>query len=589
MQNEPTHPLQRLIQPYIDMLRARRDALVHKIPRFWRVIARHVWRLVKSIVLLAWYLLMQMLIQARRKHCKNIDRTAVIDAIRAEGRMTSRFTLMTILSCGVATMGLLQSSPAVVIGAMLMSPLMSPIMALGFGLCVMDVRLVRKSGEALFIGMILALAISFILVTLSPLNDVTPEIMARTSPNLLDLAIAVFSAVAGGYAAIRRKGEALVGVAIATALMPPLAVVGYGLATGSAAIASGSFFLFITNLFAIALTVTLVALWYGFGYRHGKHESMWQVVGVIVIFGILAVPLASSLEKIAYQVAATRTAKTIITSYFEQNKIPTRVEMFHTTFGEENDILIDTVILTRKYDAKAREGISQRLSKELDRQITLSLDQVVISGDTQAPDEALALNIPSGNVIGTTTAPVIAVAGQDTKPTPLARLREALNVPADIASEAEKPLTFTVRPKPVEGATLQTYVQMKHELSAKLTDLTITLVPPEMPLPPLHFAGAKETLDADELALLDDAIWALKRWGVKNVEVVGLRNAPLADGQEDTLSQALRRARYIARLLTEKGIQGAAVSQFDEAKATSDTVEIRLISDNAEEEKATTE
>lgn len=151
------------------------------------------------------------------KYVLSIDHEAVIQHVREEGRLTSRFSFMVTMACAIAILGLLLSSPAVVIGAMLISPLMAPIMSLGFSICLLDIQQMKKAIESVSVGVLLALLVSWMIVTLSPITDATPEIMARTQPNLFDLLIAIFSGLAGGYAVIKRKGETIVGVAL-----PPL-------------------------------------------------------------------------------------------------------------------------------------------------------------------------------------------------------------------------------------------------------------------------------------------------------------------------------------------------------------------------------
>ena len=130
---------------------------------------------------------------------------------------------MTMMSAGIAVLGLLLSSPAVVIGAMLISPLMNPILGLGFSLALFDFAELRRSLSALAIGATAALLFTAFIVLVSPLKAPTAEILARTRPNLFDLLVALFAALAGTFAIIRGRGETIVGVAIATALMPPLA------------------------------------------------------------------------------------------------------------------------------------------------------------------------------------------------------------------------------------------------------------------------------------------------------------------------------------------------------------------------------
>lgn len=514
------------------------------------------------IALLTRTFFLQFIIRIASKLLPNpqidINRTEIIEYVKSEGRMTSRFSFMTIVSCGVATMGLLQSSPAVVIGAMLISPLMSPIMALGFGLCIMDFKMLKKSLEALVIGTVMALLISYTLVSLSPLNDPTPEIMARTSPNLLDLGIAVFSALAGGYSIIKRKGETLVGVAIATALMPPLAVVGYGLATGKSEIAIGSFFLFMTNLLAIALTVTLIAIWYGFGHRHGKHYGKWQVALVTIVFALLSIPLGSSLKQIAYQTLTTRTARSIINDYFAKEGSPTRIEQFHIGFPQNDEIHVDTVILTKKYNTKAKEEILASMQTALGGKVSFSIDQLVVSQD---PTLASALTLQTTQ--NTLAAPVNMVQQTTGKSLDsITQLREALPIPADVAPVADTPSAFIIHPKPIKGGAVGIFRKMEQELLGRFDGLDIKIVPPVSRLPDIYFATGHEQPDASGEEALKDCLWALARWGISEVQVVGFASTVGEQEAFDNKSLAFRRAKNVANQLESAGIHPVIKAEY---------------------------
>jgi uncharacterized hydrophobic protein (TIGR00271 family) len=132
----------------------------------------------------------------------------------------------------VASLGLNVNSTAVIIGAMLISPLMGPIMGIGLGIGINDVPLLRKAIYNFLIATGVALTTSTIFFLLSPLNEAHSEILARTSPTIYDVLIALFGGFAGIIAtSSKQKGNVIPGVAIATALMPPLCTAGYGLAT----------------------------------------------------------------------------------------------------------------------------------------------------------------------------------------------------------------------------------------------------------------------------------------------------------------------------------------------------------------------
>lgn len=178
------------------------------------------------------------------------------------------YWLQLLFSAGIATLGLVLNSTAVIIGAMLISPLMGPILSAGLALATGDLILAFRSVANLFLSTFGGILFAVILVALLPFNDFTPEIAARVKPNTLDLVIALFSGAIGSIATCRQvKGvvTSIPGVAIAVALMPPLCVVGYG--TGVAVsenfsegmkIAAGGGLLYLTNLVAITFTSMLV-------------------------------------------------------------------------------------------------------------------------------------------------------------------------------------------------------------------------------------------------------------------------------------------------------------------------------------------
>ena len=130
---------------------------------------------------------------------RQVDHEDVVAHVRDDGQLSGRYIFMIVMSCAIATLGLLLSSPAVIIGAMLISPLMGPIMLFGFSLSELKLSFLRKSAVSLVVGVLSALLISILIVKLSPLTDPTPEIVARTRPNFFDLLVAVFSGLAGGY------------------------------------------------------------------------------------------------------------------------------------------------------------------------------------------------------------------------------------------------------------------------------------------------------------------------------------------------------------------------------------------------------
>lgn len=160
----------------------------------------------------------------------------------------------------VASIGLNMNSTAVIIGAMLISPLMSPIMGLGLGVGINDNDLIRKSLKNFLIMVIVSLIASSTYFLLTPLSDAQSELLARTKPTIFDVLIAFFGGLAGIIASSRKQEKVTVvaGVAIATALMPPLCTAGYGIGTGQFIYFFGAFYLFFINSFFIALATFIM-------------------------------------------------------------------------------------------------------------------------------------------------------------------------------------------------------------------------------------------------------------------------------------------------------------------------------------------
>ena len=159
----------------------------------------------------------------------------------------------------VCSVGLNVNSPAVVIGAMLISPLMGPIMGVGLGVGINDFELIVKALKNLGIAAGISVITSALYFWISPLNDAQSELLARTAPTLWDVLIALFGGLAGIVAGSRKeKSNAIPGVAIATALMPPLCTAGFGLATAQWNYFFGAFYLFFINSVFISLSTYLI-------------------------------------------------------------------------------------------------------------------------------------------------------------------------------------------------------------------------------------------------------------------------------------------------------------------------------------------
>jgi len=187
------------------------------------------------------------------------ERNKVLQNVKSN--ISFRGSNLWILACAIviACVGLNVNSTAVIIGAMLISPLMGPIVGAGFALAIYDFELLKKSGKNLLIATLVSLVVASLYFFLSPFKESQSEIIARTSPNFYDVLIAFFGGLVGVIAITRvEKGNPIPGVAIATALMPPLCTAGYGIAIGNASFFVGAFYLYTINCFFICFSTFLI-------------------------------------------------------------------------------------------------------------------------------------------------------------------------------------------------------------------------------------------------------------------------------------------------------------------------------------------
>ncbi len=183
------------------------------------------------------------------------DRKALVDRVEAGVSGGRDFQVMMVLSSGLASLGLLEDSTAVVIGAMLVAPLMGPLIGAGLALAQGNLALYRKSFTVALLGLLLGFGVSVIMGLLNPGFEPSLEVEARGNPDVLDLGVAILSGFVAAYA-LGRPGVAntLAGVAIAAALVPPLCVIGIGLTNDRPLVAANSTVLLLTNLVAIILS-----------------------------------------------------------------------------------------------------------------------------------------------------------------------------------------------------------------------------------------------------------------------------------------------------------------------------------------------
>lgn len=506
---------------------------------------------------------------ARWRGIRSIDHMEVVDHVHEEGVLSGRYLFMTAMSCGIAILGLLLSSPAVVIGAMLISPLMGPIMLMGFSLSILELAALRQSIVTLAAGTVLALATSFLIVFLSPLTDVTPEIIARTRPNFFDLLVAVFSGLAAGYAVIHRKGETIVGVAIATALMPPLAVTGYGLATAQFQIAGGAFFLYMTNLLAIALSVTVLSRFYGFGERHSPQHNFWQTGLIVGVFVALSIPLGIALRDIAYETRVRDVTREIVLEPFAGRDA--RLSDLDIAFPRSGParITVQATVLTSERMPGAEAVLSERLSDRFSRPVTVSIDQIFVD-DSNVSETARFLQAAETSLGAPLRAQMSQFEALAVERRTERELRAAFpfNLMAADIEPSQRRAIFVAAP--TEGVGIGAWRSLELGLMRNYPDWTVSVVPPPVEFAAIRFEPGEDTLAPAAADLVADQVWALQRWGAGEADIVAAVPNALAAQTFDERALGYRRGLAVAAMLEEGGISARIIGEFrrgaDEAR-----------------------
>lgn len=311
---------------------------------------------------------------------------------------------MMVFACLIALLGLLLNSPAVIIGAMLISPLMGPILACGLALTTAEGALGKKAARNLVLSVMETLLIAALATYLSPLRDATPEILARTNPNLMDLLIAFFSGLAGTVALASRKSAftILPGVAIATAVMPPLAVAGYGISTRQWSIAGGALMLFITNFAAIVLSASIVFLLLGFRPRAERigteHRLLvrWRIVIAAVVVVAISFPLMRTLTRAVHESKLRNQIRAALRTEFR--KADQQLDSLDVEI-RKTGVRVDASVQTAHYiEPHEISSLQEKLAKSIGAPVDLTIQQLQLARKPTDPAQIIRDVIAAGVV-----------------------------------------------------------------------------------------------------------------------------------------------------------------------------------------------
>ncbi len=413
-------------------------------------------------------------------------RNALYRTVLEESHLDPEYLTMLGLSALIALLGLLQNSAAVIIGAMLISPLMNPLLAGALALVLGDGRLGRKAALVLGLSIGGAIVITWFVAEFVPMKQPTPEILARIHPNILDLFIAFLSGLAGTLA-LRSGSSSLMiipGVAIAVAVIPPLAVVGYGLSSGQGSTAAGAFLLFVTNLVAIIISAAVV-FWF-IGYRpggqaeEGHRKLKYRLAVSCLVLAVLSIPLIQTLRGAIAEVRQRSEIMAILDRMFETEN--SSVSDLRISERDGKLGVRATLRTTEYFDGKRIEAAQKSVRDRFGPDAKLDIDQILVAhGPRGAEEVAHMWNTLRGGVVKATPEPppynyqaaeaellahlqklvdeVLVLADAPFRPLGPIRARVGANQPVAISVQLASP-------EPVEPQAVQL---LSAQLSARLT------------------------------------------------------------------------------------------------------------------------
>jgi len=302
-------------------------------------------------------------------HASQEQYTSLFSNLREEGKVNSVYIILLVLSTILATFGLFVNSSSVVIGAMLLAPLMQPIVSLSMGVLRQDSALEINGAKSIFWGVSAVLLTAALLAMLTPIESLTAEMAGRLSPTILDLFIAIVSGVAAAYVKSNEKIlSSLAGVAIAVALVPPIAVAGIGLGWGDLHMFMMAFLLFITNLVGIVIAAGVTFMILGYSpLRVAKKGIMtWMLIVALV-----SIPLYNAFKQMEEDIKTQKTLSNLVFDLKQHTVKLTHVRLIHgPKMDEIRTEVISSGILSKKEKQILKETILKSLNKEAEVVVT---------------------------------------------------------------------------------------------------------------------------------------------------------------------------------------------------------------------------
>jgi len=310
------------------------------------------------------------------------QRDSILKHLQDETRADNGYFLLLVLSVVITVLGLVLNSAAIIIGGMVVSPLLYPVMAMGAATVSGDARLLKRALFLTLRSSLVAVGVAFLVTLASPLREQTHEIISRTEPTIIDLVIALASGMAGAYAvAIKQRFASLIGVVISAALMPPLVIVGFAIATSSYEILLGTFLLYLANL--IAIVVSTVAVFYVLGFRPGRSqekqfEARRDLAVSLAIFVLVFTVLSFFLLSTISQAQRTRTIEIEIHTFLKSYNDTILVNLDERAYPSQT-VIKATIQGPAQFTQAAVDILDQKLEERLGEVVNLQILHIPVT------------------------------------------------------------------------------------------------------------------------------------------------------------------------------------------------------------------
>jgi len=290
------------------------------------------------------------------------DEDQVVSSIRSNTVFVGSSLWILIFAIFIASIGLNVNSTAVIIGAMLISPLMGPIIGIGLGIAINDLALVKQGARNLLIAALISISTSTLYFFITPLHDAQSELLARTTPTIWDVFIAFLGGLAGAIAVTRKeKTNVIPGVAIATALMPPLCTAGFGLASGNLLYFAGALYLFFINSLFICISTYLIVRFLKFSKKHFEDPDTEKKVSRYILISVI-VTITPSIY-LAYGIVQKSIFENNAQKFVREEFNSGKIQVVNKSFKYSRSLSeIDLLLIGEQMPTPAIDSLRARLS-----------------------------------------------------------------------------------------------------------------------------------------------------------------------------------------------------------------------------------